>query len=322
MQFGSRLKYKLGERIGGGSFGEIFEVRNLKTGEDCAAKEEIIKVPIRRHSTFEGKSKEISQQDGEDYEGNELEELGQNETKFIPSHLRRECKIYNKLAGEVGIPKVRWFGMVPGNSNIGRQDSNIMVMDLLGNSLEDLFNYCKRKFSLKTVLVLAFELVCRIETIQVKGYLIHRDIKPENFLVGKGRERHTVYIIDFGLAKYFKNPRTGKHIPKKDGNSLTGTARYASINSHMGKEQSRRDDLMSVGYVLMYFLRGQLPWQGLKAETNNEKYKLILEKKMTTTTEELCNGFPDLFLRLNYTYDNILFDWEILAYQRAAAAAN
>lgn len=107
-------------------------------------------------------------------------------------------------------------------------------MDLLGRSLEDLFNYCNRKFSLKTVLVLAYELMCRIETIHNKGKIVHRDIKPENFLMGRGRDRHTVYIIDFGLAKLFQNPRTGKHLPRKQGYSLTGTARYASVNAHLG----------------------------------------------------------------------------------------
>lgn len=125
-----------------------------------------------------------------------------------------------------GITKVRWLGL--------STDRNYLVMDLLGRSLEDLFNYCDRKFTLKTVLVIAYELVCRIETIHNFGKLIHRDIKPENFLMGRGRDRHTVYIIDFGLAKLFQNPRTGKHIPKKEGYSLTGTARYASANAHKG----------------------------------------------------------------------------------------
>ncbi len=107
-------------------------------------------------------------------------------------------------------------------------------MDLLGRSLEDLFNFCNRKFSLKTVLVLAYELLSRIETIHVKGKLVHRDIKPENFLMGRGRDRHTVYVIDFGLANLYQHPRTGNHIPRRDGHSLTGTARYASINAHQG----------------------------------------------------------------------------------------
>ena len=121
---------------------------------------------------------------------------------------------------------MRWFGEFA--------DKNVLVMDLLGKSLEDLFNYCSRLFSLKTVLLLGYEMVSRIETVHTKGKLIHRDIKPENFLLGRGRERHTVYIIDFGLAKHYSNPATGQHVVCKDGHSLTGTARYASINAHNG----------------------------------------------------------------------------------------
>jgi serine/threonine protein kinase len=125
-----------------------------------------------------------------------------------------------------GIPRVRWLGL--------SEKVNFLVMDLLGRSLEDLFNFCERRFSLKTVLIIAFELISRAETIHTRGHLVHRDIKPENFLVGRGRDRHTIYMIDFGLAKLFQNPKSGKHIPPKDGYSLTGTARYASLNAHHG----------------------------------------------------------------------------------------
>jgi serine/threonine protein kinase len=125
-----------------------------------------------------------------------------------------------------GIPKLKWFGEFT--------DQNIMVMELLGRSLEDHFSYCNRTFTLKTVLLLAYEMISRIETVHSQGKLIHRDIKPENFLIGRNRDRHTVYIIDFGLSKHYCNPKTGHHIPCKEGNSLTGTARYASINAHKG----------------------------------------------------------------------------------------
>lgn len=293
-------KYELGERFGEGSFGVIFHATNKNTGEKVAAKLEERKAGGRS------------------------------------SQLKRETKIYSKLDGEVGVPRVRWFGV--------ETYRRIMIMDLLGRSLEDLFNFCERSFSLKTVLVIGYELMCRIETIHSKGLLIHRDIKPENMLLGRGRERHTVYIIDFGLAKYYKNPRTGKHIPCTDGHNLTGTARYASINAHAGMEQSCRDDLYSIGYVLMYFLRGSLPWQqGLRSggkEAAAERYRKIHESKLATSNEALCQGFPaefrryfdhldnlgfedfpdysymknlfkDLFVRSEYTYDEVLFDWEV-----------
>ena len=143
----------------------------------------------------------------------------------------------------------------------------------------------------------------RIEFIHSRNY-IHRDIKPDNFLIGLGKKKQQIYIIDFGLAKRFRDPKTGLHIPYLDGKSLTGTARYASINTHLGIEQSRRDDLESLGYVLIYFLRGELPWQGMKARTMREKYEKIMEKKIASPIETLCKGFPEeLAMFINYTRD-------------------
>lgn len=148
-----------------------------------------------------------------------------------------------------------------------------MVMDLLGKSLEDLFNLCGRKFSVKTVLMIAQQTIKRIEYIHSRR-IIHRDIKPDNFGAGRAKHAHRIFIIDFGLAKKFMSS-DGKHIKYKDGKSLTGTARYASINTHIGIEQSRRDDMEGIGYVFMYFLRGSLPWQGLRARGVKEKYEKI-----------------------------------------------
>jgi casein kinase 1 alpha len=203
-----------------------------------------------------------------------------------------ESKLYRLLAGGIGIPHVRWFGQ--------ERDFNVLVMDLLGPSLEDLFQFCSRRFSMKTVLMLADQMISRIEYIHNKNF-IHRDIKPDNFLMGIGRHCNKVYIIDLGLAKKYRDNRTREHIPYRENKNLTGTARYASINAHLGIEQSRRDDMESLGYVLMYFNRGQLPWQGLKAATKRQKYEKISEKKMSTPVELLCRGFPTEFaMYLNY----------------------
>ena len=126
-------------------------------------------------------------------------------------------------------------------------------------------------------------------------------MKPDNFLIGVNKKASTVFLIDFGLAKKYRDPRTHQHIPYKENKNLTGTARFASVNAHLGLEQSRRDDMEAIGYVLMYLLRGSLPWQGLKANTKHEKYHKIMEKKMTTPVEVLCKGFPMEFSTyLNY----------------------
>ncbi|KAG2460622.1 KC1D kinase, partial [Polypterus senegalus] len=258
-------------------------------------------------------------------------------TKHPQLHI--ESKIYKMMQGGVGIPTIKWCG--------AEGDYNVMVMELLGPSLEDLFNFCSRKFSLKTVLLLADQMISRIEYIHSKNF-IHRDVKPDNFLMGLGKKGNLVYIIDFGLAKKYRDARTHQHIPYRENKNLTGTARYASINTHLGIEQSRRDDLESLGYVLMYFNLGSLPWQGLKAATKRQKYERISEKKMSTPIEVLCKGYPsefatylnfcrslrfddkpdysylrqlfrNLFHRQGFSYDYV-FDWNMLKFGANRAA--
>ncbi|GMQ08261.1 hypothetical protein CsSME_00052065 [Camellia sinensis var. sinensis] len=193
----------------------------------------------------------------------------------------------------------------------------------------------------------AIKLINRVEFVHSKSFL-HRDIKPDNFLMGLGRRANQVYVIDFGLAKKYRDSSTHQHIPYRENKNLTGTARYASMNTHLGIEQSRRDDLESLGYVLMYFLRGSLPWQGLKAGTKKQKYEKISEKKVSTSIEALCRGYPtefasyfhycrslrfddkpdyaylkrifrDLFIREGFQFDYV-FDWTILKYQQSQLA--
>ncbi|CAN1271101.1 Casein kinase 1-like protein 10 [Linum perenne] len=295
-------KFKLGRKIGSGSFGELYIAVNVQTGEEVGVKLETVK------------------------------------TKHPQLHY--ESKIYMILQGGTGIPELKWFGV--------EGDYNVMVIDLLGPSLEDLFNYCNRKFSLKTVLMLADQLINRVEYMHSRSFL-HRDIKPDNFLMGLGRKANQVYVIDYGLAKKYRDLQTHKHIPYRENKNLTGTARYASVNTHLGVEQSRRDDLESLGYVLMYFLRGSLPWQGLKAGNKKQKYDKISEKKMLTPIEVLCKSYPseftsyfhycrslrfddkpdyaylkklfrDLFVREGYQFDYI-FDWTILKYPQIGSSS-
>ena len=212
--------------------------------------------------------------------------LFQESKKVRRPQLIEEAKLLKDFVDKTGFPKFVWFGQ--------EGDYYIMAIELLGPSLEDLFVYCGRKLSLKTVLLIADQLVSRIQTFHEATY-IHRDLKPENILIGMEENAQTLYLIDFGLAKRWKNPSTNEHIPYRDKKSLTGTARYASANTHLGIEQSRRDDLEGAGYVILYLLKGELPWQGLRARNKDDKYRKIKECKVNTPIESLCHGYPEEF---------------------------
>ena len=194
-----------------------------------------------------------------------------------------EYKIYKLLQGGYGFPRVYDFTR--------ESKYNILIMDLLGSSIESLFNKFKKKFSLITCIMIIDQIVQRIEYLHSKN-LLHRDIKPDNFLIGKGNKKNTIYAIDFGLSKKYKDSRTGLHIPYRDGKDLTGTARYASINTHLGVEQSRRDDIESLGYMMVYLMKGHLPWQGMVNSNPKKKYDRIKKLKIEIKLVDLCAGLP------------------------------
>ena len=198
--------------------------------------------------------------------------------------LEAEASIMNYLKGP-NIPSVRSFGT--------SGYYNVLIMQLMGKSLEDLINE-KKTFSIKTVCLLGYQMINVLEYVHDKHY-VHRDIKPDNFVMGLNSLSKKLFLLDFGLAKKYRSSTTLVHYPLINKKKLTGTARYASINAMRGYEQSRRDDLEAVGYVLMYFLRGSLPWQGLSGKNKEERYRRILNKKLDTSAYDLCYQYPSEF---------------------------
>nr|CAB3446434.1 unnamed protein product [Digitaria exilis] len=291
-------KYKLGRKIGSGSFGEIYLATHVDTYEIvavkiCSARPFIFKFSIdiygsnkfsatavllfrylRVESVVELRppGSDRGQGKNEAAAWRELErDHGRNEVG--KGMTGRDGAVGGAgvaggaMAAAPGIANIKWCGI--------DGDENILVIDLLGPSLEDLLVYCGRRFSLKTVLMLADQMV---------------------------------YVIDFGLAKRYRDSATNRHIAYRENKNLTGTARYASRNTHLGIEQSRRDDLESIGYVLLYFLRGSLPWQGLKAATKKQKYDKISEKKLSTPIEALCKSYPVEFASYFHYCHSLTFD--------------
>lgn len=206
--------------------------------------------------------------------------------------LRNEYKIYrylNKVKNNY-IPTVSYYGHVIHKGSM----CNVMIMDYLGPSLQKLYNSNNKKFNEVTVVKLAINMINTLEFLHSRHF-VHRDIKPDNFVFGRNKDRKNLYLIDLGLAKKYRSSSTYLHIPEKTGKSLIGTARYASINVHNGNEQSRRDDLESLGYCLLFFVLGKLPWQGLKGSTKDEKHNMIKEVKENTNMKKLCKDLHPCF---------------------------
>lgn len=314
-------RFILKSQIGAGSFGEIFWGIDTVSNKEVAIKLESIKVrhpqllyenriykilhnkesnfhpSITRYNknVFITTNKVIPSRGGAFVEGLRGGTPQQDGVADGSSVTQRRQMLhpasFQELREVVGFPHCYYFGT--------EGEYNVMVMDLLGPNLEDLFNYCHRRFSLKTVCLIADQMLHRIEYLHHKGF-IHRDLKPENFVMGGDEQRaHILHLIDFGLSKRYRDHRTNLHVSYKEGKSLTGTARYCSINAHLGIEQSRRDDIEGLGYILLYFLkRGFLPWQGIRGAPDPQtKNVRISEKKINTRLEVICRDEPTQILK-------------------------
>lgn len=277
-------RFRLIHCIGSGSFGEIYVANDLqRNNEIVALKLESI------HAKY--------------------------------PQLQHESSVYQALQGGCNVGRFIWFG--------SEAMQNIMGIQNLGRSLDTLFNYNMNQFSMKTVLMIADQILSAIEFFHKKGF-IHRDIKPENFLIGADKKnKNVIYIIDFGLSAQYlvanknsilaKNNQqqmnnltdTSQHIRMCKNNKFVGNAKFQSINGHKGLTLSRRDDMEAIGYLLIYLLKGSLPWDEASARRDKKLlFEQITQIKMKTSSEKLCQGLPKEFLEYLNDVKSLEFDEE------------
>ncbi|XP_022951524.1 casein kinase 1-like protein HD16 isoform X2 [Cucurbita moschata] len=212
-----------------------------------------------------------------------------------------EWQVYNALGGSHGVPRVHYKGR--------QGDYYVMVMDMLGPSLWDVWNNNAHTMSIEMVACIAIEAISILEKMHSRGY-VHGDVKPENFLLGPPGtpEEKKLFLVDLGLATKWRDSSTGQHVEyDQRPDVFRGTVRYASVHAHLGRTASRRDDLESLAYTLVFLLRGRLPWQGYQGEN---KGFLVSKKKMSTSSETLCCFCPQPFRQFVEYVVNLKFDEE------------
>ena len=233
--------------------------------------------------------------------------------EFFAAKLQNKSNNINMLENEYKIMKNIIIDKIPSVKQYGSNNIyNILIMQLLGKSLEQIFEQIlhKEKMSLRCICNMALQIIDILEQIHNKNY-IHRDIKPSNFLFGNDDTNNNIlYLIDFGLAKKYREDNNSKHHEIKQGKKLIGTVRFASINAMEGISQSRRDDLESMGYMLIYFLKGRLPWQDFMIKNKEERYSKIKQRKKNIDIKELCSDCPDELAQYITYVKNIKYDEE------------
>ena len=269
VKINNQFSFKSSDRLGKGSFGQIFKGINIKTQEEVAIKIESTKIEIPQ--------------------------------------LLHEYKILKLFQNTPCFPKIYLFTQL--------DDTLVMIMELFDKNLEEILKSQPSKiFSKKTIIMIGIQLLKRIKDFHELGF-IHRDIKPENFVIGLKKNKNLIYMIDYGISKRYIDSKTKEHINYQEGKKIVGTVKFASLYTHLGIEQSRRDDLESLAYILIYFWKGTLPWVDIKGKNKKEKYNKILDKKKDISSKELGKDFPiefaeilDYFKNLGYTEDP---DYEI-----------
>ncbi|KAL1551579.1 Casein kinase 1-like protein hd16 [Salvia divinorum] len=278
VQVGGSPTYKLEKKLGKGGFGQVYVGRritggniNVRTGPGA------IEVALK---------------------------LEHRNSKGCNNGPPYEWQIYNTLGGSHGVPRVHYKGR--------QGEYYIMVMDMLGPSLWDICNndsHTNRPMSVEMVACIAIESISILEKMHARGY-VHGDVKPENLLLGAvgSPDEKKLFLVDLGLATRWRDGNTGLHVEYDQRPDIfRGTVRYASVHAHLGRTDSRRDDLESLVYTLVFLLRGRLPWQGLQGEN---KGFLVCKKKMATSPEALCCLFPQPFESFVEYVVNLKFDEE------------
>ncbi|KQJ85564.1 casein kinase 1-like protein HD16 [Brachypodium distachyon] len=274
VQVGGSPEYKVERKLGKGGFGHVFVGRRLTGGNGRSTGASAQEVAIKfEHNSSKG-------------------------CNYGPPY---EWQVYAALGGTHGVPKVHYKGR--------KGDYYVMIMDMLGPSLWDSWNSSGQSMSSEMVACIAVEAISILESMHSKGY-VHGDVKPENFLLGQPStaQEKKLYLVDLGLATRWKDPTTGTHVEyDQRPDAFRGTVRYASAHAHLGRTASRRDDLESLAYTLVFLHRGRLPWQGYQGDN---KSFLVCKRKMSTSPESLCGICPPPFRQFLETVVNMKFDEE------------
>lgn len=268
VQVGGSPMYRVDRKLGKGGFGQVYVGRRIGAGAGA------VEVALKfEHKTSKG-------------------------CNYGPPY---EWQVYNVLGGSHGVPRVHYKGR--------QGDWYVMVMDILGPSLWDVWNNKTHTMSAEMVSCIAIEAVSILEKMHSRGY-VHGDVKPENFLLGPPgtHEEKKLFLVDLGLATRWRDNSSGLHVDyDQRPDVFRGTVRYASVHAHLGRTGSRRDDLESLAYTLIFLLRGRLPWQGYQGEN---KGFLVCKKKMATSPENMCILCPAPFRQFIEYVVNLKFDEE------------